>query len=133
MRAWQKLAVLVGLLGLLGMCVYVPRLKVERVFVVVPVRHPPGSRVVTVARTAELAEVREGPAGYTWVWSEPEALPWFGTELEHRIDWRLALQAACWGLLVFSVTGLMSSLKGPSGRSREAEKPAEPGAAPDRR
>jgi hypothetical protein len=116
-----------GLLGFLAMGVYVPRVRVERVYAVVPVRHP-GSPIVSTGRTGEVREIREEPAGYGWVWSTPREPAWFGSELAFRLDWlRLGLQAAAWSLVVLSAVALRPWKGGRHG----AEGPAEPDPAPD--
>ena len=127
MRRWHLILV-VGLLGLTAMGLYVPFVKVERVYAVVPVHHA-GSPIVSMGRTDELREVRVESAGYGWVWAPPQVTPWFGSEVEVvRVDWlRLGQQAAVWCLLTLAL--LAASVRPKYGR--RSVSPAEPGAAPD--
>jgi hypothetical protein len=101
MRRWRALVLLVGFLGLVAMALYVPRVRVERVYTVTPARGS-GTPVVTMQRSDKVQKTIVRPEGYGWVWSlpDPEAA-FFGSEVEHRIDWfRLTLQAVIWVLFM---------------------------------
>jgi hypothetical protein len=92
----------VGVSGFLAMFLYAPFVKIERTFVVVPVRHA-GSSVVSMGHTNEVRSVRTQPAGYAWIWSRPHELAWLGAEIEFQLYWpRLALQSAIWFLLLLA-------------------------------
>lgn len=101
MNSPRWLSIAGGVLGFVGMGLYVPWLKVERVYEVVPTVRPDNS-IVSMGRTDKLLGVQTESVGYGWVWSPPSATPWFGTEIvDVRINWRrLAIQAATWGILV---------------------------------
>ena len=115
-KMWLILAVTV--LGLAGMGTYPPLLRVERVYVVVPLRYP-DSPVVSMRRTNEVREVRIEPAGYGWAWSVPHESGWFGTKLEHRINWRRLLIEA--GLWVTAMSLLMAAIRPPKSNPQSVE------------
>ena len=97
-KRWLFLAV--ALLGFVGMGIYLPRLRMERVYVVVPVQYA-GNPVVFMGRTDDLREVRTESVGYGWVWSYPAESTFFGAEIEFSINWeRLLIQAWAWTWVV---------------------------------
>jgi hypothetical protein len=112
MNRRQTRAVTVGLLGFLGMFLYVALLKVERDYCYYG---PPGPGGLTAGMTVskEVQSVRYEPEGFGWVgwvWSEPEigyahsgGVLQKTREVLHQIDWpRQRLLVEGWALLIMA-------------------------------
>jgi hypothetical protein len=107
MHRWQSLVNPIWLLGLLTMCVFVPRVKVVRVYDVWVCDSLASNTREPYCRPGnEVRQTRTEPGGYGWVSStfSSEGPDWTGQEVEYQINWgRLGLQVAAWGLVGLAV------------------------------